>query len=491
MPKSIIFCNFGKLLDSLLMDKLIGRKLEQAKLQACMESERSEFVVVYGRRRIGKTFLVRRFFKDNYAFSFVGKHEMRREQQLAEFAKELMCYSHSTFVPQLKNWTEAFDALQRLLETYNIPGKKVVFFDEMPWMDTPKSDFVSALENFWNGWANMRDDIVLVACGSATSWMVDKLLHNQGGLFNRITQKIYLRPFKLSEMEQYLDEKHFGWNRYQIAQCYMILGGIPFYLTLLNPKLSLLSNIDELFFADAHAMLRTEYNELYSTLFKRPDNYLAVIRMLTERKEGFTRKEINEKTKLGGAALSKILSDLEQCDFIFSYARYGNAKNNAIYRIKDFYTLFYYKYVNGIDTKDSLRWTHLSSTPQVSSWQGFSFELLCLLHLDEIKKALGIDRILNDASAWRSRQPEQNTQIDLVIERADHNINLCEMKFSSGMYAIDKGYEQKLRERMSIFLAETMTRCSTRITMVTTYGVLQNKHSGIVNDEVLLDDLFE
>lgn len=456
-----------------------------------MESERSEFVVVYGRRRIGKTFLVRRFFKDNYAFSFVGKHEMGREQQLAEFAKELMRYSHSTFVPQLKNWTEAFDALQRLLETYDIPGKKVVFFDEMPWMDTPKSDFVSALENFWNGWANMRDDIVLVACGSATSWMVDKLLHNQGGLFNRITQKIYLRPFKLSEMEQYLDEKHFGWNRYQIAQCYMILGGIPFYLTLLNPKLSLLSNIDELFFADAHAMLRTEYNELYSTLFKRPDNYLAVIRMLTERKEGFTRKEINEKTKLGGAALSKILSDLEQCDFIFSYARYGNAKNNAIYRIKDFYTLFYYKYVNGIDTKDSLRWTHLSSTPQVSSWQGFSFELLCLLHLDEIKKALGIDRILNDASAWRSRQPEQNTQIDLVIERADHNINLCEMKFSSGMYAIDKGYEQKLRERMSIFLAETMTRCSTRITMVTTYGVLQNKHSGIVNDEVLLDDLFE
>lgn len=456
-----------------------------------MESERSEFVVVYGRRRIGKTFLVRRFFKDNYAFSFVGKHEMGREQQLAEFAKELMRYSHSTFVPQLKNWTEAFDALQRLLETYDIPGKKVVFFDEMPWMDTPKSDFVSALENFWNGWANMRDDIVLVACGSATSWMVDKLLHNQGGLFNRITQKLYLRPFKLSEMEQYLDEKHFGWNRYQIAQCYMILGGIPFYLTLLNPKLSLLSNIDELFFADAHAMLRTEYNELYSTLFKRPDNYLAVIRMLTERKEGFTRKEIGEKTKLGGAALSKILSDLEQCDFIFSYARYGNAKNNAIYRIKDFYTLFYYKYVNGIDTKDSLRWTHLSSTPQVSSWQGFSFELLCLLHLDEIKKALGIDRILNDASAWRSKQPEQNTQIDLVIERADHNINLCEMKFSSGMYAIDKGYEQKLRERMSIFLAETMTRCSTRITLVTTYGVLQNKHSGIVNDEVVLDDLFE
>lgn len=473
------------------MSKLIGRHKEQAKLQACMESERSEFVVVYGRRRIGKTFLVRRFFKDAYAFSFVGKHEMSRDLQLAEFAKELQRYSGSAFVPVLKNWTDAFDNLQRLLESSKNRGKKVVFFDEMPWMDTPKSDFVMALENFWNGWANMRDDILFIACGSATSWMVDKLLHNQGGLFNRITQRIYLRPFRLREVEQYLEENHFQWNRYQIAQCYMILGGVPFYLTLLNPRLSLLSNIDELFFSDAHAMLRMEYNELYATLFKRPDNYLAVVKLLTERKEGYTRKEISDRTNLGGAALTKILSDLEQCDFVLSYARYGNAKNNAIYRIKDFYTLFYYKYVYGIDTKDALRWTHLSSTPQVASWQGFSFELLCLLHLDEIKRSLGIDRILNDASAWRSKQADRNTQIDLVIERADRNINLCEMKFSTGMYAIDKGYEQKLRERMSIFQAETQTRCSTRVTMVTTYGVLPNKYTGIVNDEVLLDDLFQ
>jgi len=472
------------------MDKLIGRKQEQVKLQACMESGRSEFVVVYGRRRIGKTFLVRRFFKDSYAFSFVGKHEMGRELQLAEFAKALQQYSKSTYTPELKSWSNAFDALQKHLESSNVRGKKVVFFDEMPWMDTPKSDFVAALENFWNGWANMRDDILFVACGSATSWMVDKLLHNQGGLFNRITQKIYLRPFNLYEMEQYLDAKHFNWNRYQIAQCYMILGGVPFYLTLLDSKRSLLANIDELFFSDAHAMLRTEYNELYATLFRRPDNYLAVIKVLTERKEGFTRQEIGDKVKFGGAALTKILTDLEQCDFILPYARYGNAKNNTIYRIKDFYTLFYYKYVNGIDTKDPHRWTHLSSTPQVVSWQGFSFELLCLLHLEEIKKALGIDRILNDASAWRSKQIEKNTQIDLVIERADHNINLCEMKFSTGMYAIDKEYEQKLRERMSIFQAETKTRNSTRVTMITTYGVLQNKHSGIVDDEVTLEDLF-
>ena len=213
--------------------------------------------------------------------------------------------------------------------------------------------------------------------------------------------------------------------------------------------------MDELFFSDAHAMLRTEYNELYATLFKRPENYLMVIKLLTERKEGYTRKEISEKTKLGGAALTKVLSDLEQCDFVLSYSRYGNSKNNAIYRIKDFYTLFYYKYVQGKDTKDAHRWTHLSSTPQVMSWQGFSFELLCLLHLDEIKKSLGIDRILNDASAWRSKQTEQNTQIDLVIERADRNINLCEMKFSTAMYMFALTKDNVIRGRLEYDRAKT------------------------------------
>ena len=473
------------------MDRLIGRLSEQALLQECLASGRSEFVVIYGRRRIGKTFLVRRFFKDKYAFSFVGMHNADKELQLAEFAKALQRYSQLPLAPTLKNWTDAFHCLQKMLEAVKDKGKKVIFLDEMPWMETPKSDFVSALENFWNGWAAMRDDIMLVACGSATSWMVDKLLHNQGGLFNRITRKIYLRPFLLREVEEYLDSKGFNWNRYQIAQAYMILGGVPFYLSLLNPRQSLLANIDELFFSGHQAMLSAEYNELYATLFKRPENYLMVIKVLAERKEGFSRQELAERTKLSGAALTKVLSDLELCDFILVYARFGNKKNNAIYRIKDFYTLFYYKYVEGQNTQDPLRWTHLSSSQQVVSWQGFSFELLCLLHLEQIKKTLGIDRILNDSSAWRSRQSDRNTQIDLVINRADHNINLCEMKFANGLYAIDKLYEQKLLERMSIFRAETKTRCSTRLTMVTTYGVLKNKHSGLVDDEIVLNDLFQ
>lgn len=455
-----------------------------------MESDRSEFIVVYGRRRIGKTFLVRKFFNDVYTFHYVGQHNMTRQQQLERFATALQKQSGSPYKPVLRTWTEAFDALQDLLEHSKQKGKKVVFIDELPWMDTQKSDLVMALEGFWNGWGSSRDDIVFIACGSATSWMVDKLLHNQGGLFGRVTRQIYLRSFNLRETEEYLDSRHFGWDRFQIAQCYMILGGVPYYLTLLDSQKSLVQNVDSLFFSGDNAPMKVEYNELYSTLFKKPDDYLAIIRLLSDHREGLTRNEIARATGLGGSVLTRLLDDLGRCDFIFSYARYGNKANNAIYRVKDFYTLFYYKFIYGQDTKDRERWSHIFMSPQISSWQGFSFELLCLLHLDQIKKVLGIDRILNDSTAWRSRNEENNTQIDLVIERGDRIINLCEMKFSRVPYVIDKVYEQRLRERIAIFKAETRTRNAVQVTFVTSFGVLPNKHSGIVDSEVVLDDLF-
>lgn len=456
-----------------------------------MESDRSELIVVYGRRRIGKTFLVRKFFKDNYDFHYVGQHNVTKQQQLERFALALQKQSGAPFKPVLRNWMDAFDALQDLLEHSKKRGKKTVFIDELPWMDTQKSDLVAAVEGFWNGWVSSRDDIVLVVCGSATSWIVDKLLHNQGGLFGRVTRPIYLRPFNLSETEAYLSSRRFNWDRFQIAQCYMIFGGVPFYFSLLDPSLSLAQNVDAMFFSGDNAPMKVEYNELYSTLFKRPDDYLTIIRRLSAHREGMTRQEIIAATGIEGSTLSRLLEDLVRCDFIFSYSRFGYKSNNAIYRIKDFYTLFYYKYVDGQDTKDKARWSHICLSPQVSSWQGFSFELLCLLHLDQIKQALGIDRIINAASSWRGKDDSSSTQIDLVIERGDRIMNLCEMKFSREPYVIDKQYEQKLRERMAIFKAETRTRYGLQLTFVTTFGVLPGKHSGVVNTQVLLDDLFE
>ncbi len=472
------------------MNNIIGRKSEQEILRSCMTSKKSEFIVLYGRRRIGKTFLIKEFFNGIFDFSFVGTRSLNRQQQLANFSNALKRHSKSEYAPTLDNWFDAFDKLTYFLENIKHRGKKVIFIDEMPWIETPKSDFVLALEHFWNSWANLRNDIVFIACGSATSWIVEKIFHNKGGLFNRATRHLYLEPFKLKEVEEYLIHEGFNWDRYQIAQCYMAIGGIPFYLTLLNNKLSLAQNIDALFFNGDNSPLKVEYQELFSALFNNPEKYIEITKTLAEHREGLTRNQISELCNTSGAGLTKVLRDLERCDFIFSYSRYGNKTNNLIYRTKDFYTLFYYKFVNKLKTNDKHKWSHMQTLTQVKSWQGFSFELLCLLHLGEIKNALGINVMLNSASSWRSKDSATGTQIDLVIDRADRITNICEIKFSTNVFAIDKAYEQKLRERMAIFTAETNTRHSIALTMITTFGVISNKHSGIVNSQVLLDDLF-
>lgn len=471
------------------MSNIIGRKAEQEILNNCMTSNRSEFVVVYGRRRVGKTFLIKEFFNGKFDFSFVGTRKLDKRQQLTNFASALKRYSKSEFAPTLKNWFDAFDNLSYLIENSTNVGKKVIFIDEMPWIETHKSDFVLALEHFWNSWANLRNDIVFIACGSATSWIVDKIFHNKGGLFNRATRHIYLRPFFLNEVEDYLHHEGFNWDRYQIAQCYMTLGGIPFYLTLLKKELSLAQNIDSLFFNGDNSPLRVEYQELFSALFNDPEKYVSVVTNLALHREGLTRNQIIALCNFDGAGLTKVLTDLERCDFIFSYSRYGNKSNNAIYRIKDFYTLFYYKFVEKVNAERQ-HWVQLANTPQVKSWQGFSYELLCLLHLEQIKNALSLNVMLNSASSWRSTKNEKGAQIDLVIDRADRIINLCEIKFANNIFIIDKNYEQKLRERMAIFSVETKTRHATVLTMITTFGVLQNTHSSLVNSQVTLEDLF-
>lgn len=470
---------------------IIGRKSEMMELQTCMESARSEFVEVYGRRRIGKTFLVNEFFNERFDFSFVGTRGQRKEEQLQNFAISLKRYSGSEFAPQIESWAEAFDHLTTLLGGLRGARKKVVFFDEMPWADTHKSDFVPALEQFWNGWANLRSDILFIACGSATSWIVERILHNKGGLYNRVTHHIYLAPFRLSEVEAYLDKHHFGWDRFQTAQCYMALGGVPYYLTLLDASQSLAQNIDRLFFAGDNAPLRVEYDEMFTALFAHPEGHATIIGELARHHEGLTRQELTERCKMGGSNLTKVLRDLKLSDFIFDYARYGNKANNSIYRIKDFYTLFYTKFVAHHDSKDKAYWQHTLNSSAVAAWQGLSFELLCLLHLDEVKRALRIDVMLNNSSTWRSTDPDHKAQIDMVIERADRVINLCEIKFSTDVFAIDAAYERRLRERKAIFVADTKTRYATILTMITTFGLLKNKHSALVASEVTLDNLFQ
>lgn len=473
------------------MNRIIGRKKEIEDLENLYKSNRSEFVIVYGRRRIGKTFIVNTTFAERMTFSFTGARNQPQHTQLKHFSEQLKIFTQSKFAPELKNWEDAFNHLKILIDSLPKTERKVIFFDEMPWIDTHKSSFVAALEYFWNSWAAQRTDILFIACGSATSWMVDKLIENQGGLHNRITAQIYLRPFSLCECEQMLHAIGCVWDRYTILQCYMILGGVPFYLSILNSRESLAQNINRLFF-EKNALMKNEFEELFNALFNQADNYIEVVSALAQKREGLQRRELIEKTKISGGGLSKILDNLERCDFITSYSKYKSTIRNSFYRISDNYLLFYFKFVRGNNTKDYQYWTNNLSTPAVVAWQGFSFENVCLQHLAQIKKKLGINGIATNSCSWRKlgSTTTKGTQIDLLIDRNDRIINICEMKFSQTPYSITKEYENNLRMKMAYFTEETQTRKTLVLTMITTYGILPGIHSGVVGNEVDMNDLF-
>ena len=471
------------------MEKLIGRESECQQLSECLNSPRSEFVIIYGRRRIGKTFLVRKYFEGKFAFYYTGAHNMPYANQLERFSAAIKKYSKSKITPRPKDWYQAFDFLQEYLETLPQNQRKIVFIDEMPWIDTHKSDFVTALEAFWNSWAALRDDIVFIACGSATSWMNNKLVENQGGLHNRITRRIYLRPFTLCECEKYLRSLQCIWTRHQIVQCYMVLGGVPFYYSLIDPQKSFVQNVDLLFFAK-NTKLKGEFDKLYSALFSNADKYIAVVRALSSKREGLTRNEIMQKTKLSGGGLSRIIDNLEQCDFISGFSKFKSNSKNAIYRLTDFYTVFYFHFLDGKKNIDPQFWTINYDTSKVYSWQGYTFELVCFTHIQQIKNALGISGIATSISTWRSKTDGDNTQIDLLIDRRDHIINVCEAKFSHEPYIIDKDYESKLLMRNAIFKSQTKTNKALSITFITISGIMPNTHSGIVRNEVKAEDLF-
>lgn len=472
------------------MEKLVGRKRECTELTWAMESDRSEFVVLYGRRRVGKTFLIRSYFNNKYSFHFVGAHKQSRQQQLLNFKDALDEFS-GIDNPVPDSWRAAFKQLTMLLD--NCPDqRKVVFFDEMPWMETHGGGFVEELEYFWASWVQNRDDIVFIACGSATSWMKEKLEDNQGGLHNRITHRIYLRPFYLGECREYLLNHGFEWSEYQIMQCYMILGGVPYYWSLLQSRLSLPENIDNLIFRRGGSLCN-EFNELYNALFNKADRYIEIVRFLANKRDGFSRNEIEQGTGLSGGGLTKILDNLERCDFIMSHSHFGNKSKMTLYRLSDFYSIFYFRYIENNKTKDEQYWQHHFSSRDVESWQGFSFEQLCLQHLLHIKVGLGIAGIATEASAWRciANKTEQQVgaQIDLVIKRADGMTHLVEMKFAQGPYTITKQYEQHMLERKNLFADKTGSRNNV-ITFITPYGVKRNMHSGFVHSEISVEDLF-
>lgn len=471
------------------MKKLIGRKEEQHNLKSYLSANNSEFVAVYGRRRVGKTFLIREFFNNKFDFQLTGLANVGTKEQLINFHVALLKHSKKEY-PFVSTWYEAFEQLIHLLENSS-KERKIVFLDELPWMDTRKSGFLSAFEHFWNGWVSARKDILLIVCGSATSWMVSKLMNNKGGLHNRVTRKMFIAPFTLKECEDYLLDSNFSWNRYQITESYMILGGIPYYLSLLNKTMSLSQNIDNLFFKET-GILKYEFKNLYASLFVNSDAHIKVVEALGKKAKGLTREELLSITKFSdGGGVSKILEELELCGFIRKYNAFDKKLRNGLYQLTDFYTLFYLKFIQKNEYNDASFWSTSIDSPQHRAWSGYAFEKVCLAHINQIKKKLGISGVQCKVASWRSRQIEPSAQIDLLIERKDQIINLCEMKFSNNEFIIDKNIEKNIRNKMTAFKNEVGTRKAINITMITTYGIRQNEYAGIVQNEITMDDLFE
>ena len=465
----------------------IGRDKEKQLLEKLQVEKKSHFVAVYGRRRIGKTFLIRNYFK-TFNFYHTGIANVDTSNQLTEFHKSLEQYATKS-IAKPTTWFEAFDSLKSVIISSR-KNKKVLFIDELPWLDTAKSNFLPALEYFWNSWASQRDDILLIVCGSATSWIVKKIFNNKGGLHNRVTQKINLKPFTLQETEEFLKSKNIILNRYQIIKAYMVFGGIPYYLEALEKGKSIDQNIDDLLF-DKDGLLFNEYQNLYDALFKNAENYIEVVKALASKNKGLTREELTKNTQLKtGGTLSNILTDLELSDFIKVYHPFGKQKRDSLYQLTDAYSLFYYNFLNAKKT-DKGYWLQTIDNPKMRAWSGYAFEMVCMQHSEQIKNALGIGGVFTEISSWRSNSKDGNAQIDLVIDRRDQIVNLFEMKYAQEPFIITSKYNNELMQKMAIFKRETKTKKAVFLSMMTIYGLKNNENSGLIQNDLSMECLFK
>lgn len=482
---------------------IVGRKKEINKLNSLYEGNEAELVAVYGRRRVGKTFLIDEVFGNRITFYHSGlspvdsnlqnssTKKSKMNDQLEHFYRSLTLAGYDGDIAPT-SWLDAFYMLEDLLMKKQDDARQLIFIDEIQWLDTPRANFMTGFEAFWNGWACHRRNIMVIVCGSSSSWILDNVINNNGGLYGRVTYEMKLLPFTLSECEEYFNANSIVLSRYDIAQAYMMLGGIPFYLKQFERELSLAQNIDELFFT-GKAKLKDEYERLFSSQFSNSETMMKIINAIGTKNMGLTRKEIVSKTKIADSGeFSKQLKALIAGSFIIKYASFGNGKREDYYKLVDPFCLFYLHFIDG-NTSKKINWINISDSAKVSTWRGYAFENVCWNHIPQIKKALGISGVVTSESLWSKRATDESdgTQIDLIIERKDNVVNMCEIKFYSEDFAVNKDYHFILERRRRL-LNELIPKKSTIYnTLITTYGLKHNEYFGDFVNIVTLDDLFE
>jgi uncharacterized protein len=474
---------------------MVGRQEETLILDKLLNTDKSELLIVTGRRRVGKTYLIREYLKENICFEFIGTQHAETENQLEKYALKI-----EEYFPEkgknisFKNWATALKHLSDCIESLRkSKKKKVVFIDEFPWIAIHKSNFIQEFDYWWNSWAS-KQNIIVVITGSAASWMIDKVVNNKAGLHNRVTQRIHLQPFTLSETKLFFESKKIHLTDYQIMQLYMVMGGIPHYLENIERGESATQNINRICFS-SNGLLRNEFNNLYAALFEHAENYVIVVKALAEKWKGLTRQEIIEASKLtDGGGLTKILDALESCGFIMKIMPYGKKAKDALYRLIDEYSLFYLHFIEGSRVSSQDVWLQKSLTQPFITWQGYAFENVCMMHHEAIKTALGISGIYSEVSSYFYKGNTEGTgfQIDMLIDRADNTMNLCEMKFYNSELTIDKALADRLRIRRARFKETAKIKKHLFNTLITTYGTNVNEHSLSQIDQIItMDKLFD
>jgi uncharacterized protein len=481
---------FGKILKIKRM-KIIGRKKEIALLQSLLEQEEASFVAVYGRRRVGKTYLVRQVYQKQIVFDCSGVLRGDMTLQLENFWRTLYDKRPKIALTPPKTWIEAFFQLRSYLNTFKSNAPKVIFLDEIAWFETPNAGFLAALDSFWNQYCTKRPDIILVICGSAASWIIEKVINDKGGLHNRLTNRILLKPFTLGEMKMFLESKKIKLSVKEIAQIYMCIGGIPFYLKDIQKGYSVPQILDQLFFED-QALLKNEFQNLYAALFKNNTFHETIVAALASKNKGLTRNEIIQVSGIkSGGGLTLVLEELLQCGFIKQIFPITKSKEDSLYRLMDEFSLFYYKFLQNRPENNS--WSLISQKQSFKIWSGYAFENLCFKHIPQIKQALSIGGVITNEYSYnfKGNTNTQGIQMDMMIERADNCMNLLEIKFYDKEFVVSKEYEKELREKIATFREQTKTQKNIFVTMLSAFGVKRNEqYLSIVTNQLLIDDLF-
>lgn len=471
---------------------LVSRIREKTILLDALTQKDAQFIAVYGRRRVGKTYLIRECLEDRFVFAHAGVYKGDYDEQLTAFSQSLSDYGLVDF-EKPKNWMEAFHLLKRVIEA-SPKRKKVLFLDELSWMSTRNSGLVKALEHFWNGYLSAKKNVLLVVCASATSWILSNIVHNKGGLYGRLTDEISLKPFTLKETEEYVEYRRLGYSKRQILEGYMVLGGIPFYWDKMRKGLSLASNIDRLFVGD-EAPLRKEHDYLFKALFDHPEVYIKIVQALASgARAGMDYTDLLKETgEDKGGDFSDKIDELEECGFVRKYTPFGKKSRGTLIQLIDNFTLFYHKFLNPFPTDPHFFSDSLESGSW-RAWSGLAFERVCLQHVSQIKEALRIGGVRTEVCSFQCQADEkrrtEGSQIDLLVVRKDDTINLCEMKFSNKPYSVTEEDVDAMETKRSDLIAVTETEYAIMPTLIVFPKVKKNAYSDEYSAIIEAESLF-